>query len=154
VEKDIWGQMFTGEYIHTIDEKGRITIPNIFRQELGERFYITRGFDKCLHLYTIEEWQKFSDFLFNFSPTDEASINLRRFWFSGSVEGTWDKLGRVLIPLYLREYAELNGEVVIIGVGRYIEIWNKANWEKFKKKIDLLEKMREVNDKIERKYSK
>jgi MraZ protein len=142
--------MFIGEYIHSLDEKGRLTIPNTFRQALGEKFYITRGFDKCLRLYTIEEWEKFSEFLSSFSPTDEASMNLKRFWFSGSVEGTWDKLGRVLIPLYLREYAELDRDVVIIGVGKYIEIWSKENWERFKKQVDLLEKMKEVNEKAEK----
>ncbi|MEN2984026.1 MAG: division/cell wall cluster transcriptional repressor MraZ [Dictyoglomaceae bacterium] len=146
--------MFIGEYLHSLDEKGRLTIPNIFRQELGEKFYITRGFDKCLQLYTVEEWKRFSDFLSEFSPTDEASMNVKRFWFSGSVESTWDKLGRVLIPLYLREYAELDRDVVIIGVGRYIEIWSKENWEKFKKQIDLLEKIKEVNEKAEKLWKK
>ncbi|PMQ01623.1 MAG: division/cell wall cluster transcriptional repressor MraZ [Dictyoglomus sp. NZ13-RE01] len=144
--------MFIGEYIHSLDEKGRLTIPNVFRQELGDKFYITRGFNKCLHLYTIEEWMKFSEFLLSFSPTDEASINLKRFWFSSSVEGCWDKLGRVLIPVYLREYAELDKDVVIIGVGKYIEVWNKENWEKFKKQVDLLEKLKEINEKVERSW--
>ncbi|MCX7942367.1 MAG: division/cell wall cluster transcriptional repressor MraZ [Dictyoglomaceae bacterium] len=146
--------MFIGEYLHSLDEKGRLTIPNIFRQELGEKFYITRGFDKCLQLYTVEEWKKFSALLLEFSPTDEASLNVKRFWFSGSVESTWDKLGRVLIPSYLREYAELDRDVVIIGVGRYIEIWSKENWERFKKQIDLLEKIKEVNEKAEKLWKK
>lgn len=142
--------MFIGEYLHSLDEKGRLTIPNIFRQELSEKFYITRGFDKCLRLYTIEEWKKFSEFLLGFSPTDEASMNIKRFWFSGSLEVIVDKLGRILIPSHLREYAELDRDVVVIGIGTYIEIWSKQNWEKLMKQIDLLEKMKEINEKVEK----
>ncbi len=142
--------MFIGEYLHSLDEKGRLTIPNIFRQELGEKFYITRGFDKCLRLYTIEEWKKFSEFLLEFSPTDEASMNIKRFWFSGSLEVTVDKLGRILIPSHLREYAELDKDIVIIGIGTYIEIWSKQNWENLRKQIDLLEKMKKINEKVEK----
>lgn len=140
--------MFVGEYYHSLDEKGRIIVPNNFRQILGDSFYITRGFERCLNIYTIADWSNFSEIISSFSPTDDLMRRLCRFWFSGSVQVTTDKLGRVLIPAFLIEYAQLNREVVIIGAGRHIEIWAKEKWKDFNKEENILENMKEINEKI------
>lgn len=140
--------MFVGEYYHSLDEKGRVIIPNNFRQILGESFYITRGFERCLNIYTLTDWNKFSEIISSFSPTDDLMRRLCRFWFSGSVQVNTDKLGRILIPSFLIEYAQLNREVVIIGAGKHVEIWAKERWEDFKREENIFENMKEINEKV------
>lgn len=140
--------MFCGEYHYSLDEKGRIVIPTIFRQVLGDTFYITRGFEKCLNIYSIVDWNNFSEIISSFSPTDDSIRRLCRFWFSGSVQVTTDKLGRVLIPSFLIEYAQLNRDVVIVGSGRHIEIWAEEKWKEINKEEDLINNMSEINEKI------
>uniref|UniRef100_A0A7C2CP46 Transcriptional regulator MraZ n=1 Tax=Dictyoglomus thermophilum TaxID=14 RepID=A0A7C2CP46_DICTH len=140
--------MFVGEYYHSLDEKGRLIIPNDFRQLLGETFYLTRGFERCLNIYTITDWNNFSQIISSFSPTDNLMRRLCRFWFSGSIQVTTDKLGRILIPSFLIEYAGLSKEVVIIGAGKHIEIWAKEKWEDFNKEENILENMNEINSKV------
>ena len=103
--------MFTGEFVHSFDEKGRVIIPSKFRNELGETFYIGKGLDKCLFVYPIETWNEFVGKLKNLS--------------------TFDKQGRILIPPTLREFSELNSEASIIGVIDRIEIWNKDSWNDY-----------------------
>ncbi len=140
--------MFVGEYYHSLDEKGRLIVPNNFRQLLGETFYLTRGFERCLNIYTISDWNNFSEIISSFSPTDDLMRRLCRFWFSGSVQVTTDKLGRILIPSFLIDYAGLYKDVVIIGAGRHIEIWAKERWEEFNKEENILENMKEINEKV------
>lgn len=140
--------MFVGEYYHSLDEKGRLIVPNNFRQLLGETFYLTRGFERCLNIYTITDWNNFSEIISSFSPTDDLMRRLCRFWFSGSVQVTTDKLGRILIPSFLIDYAGLYKDVVIIGAGRHIEIWAKERWEEFNKEENILESMKEINEKV------
>ena len=110
--------MFMGEYSHTIDAKGRIIVPVKFRESLGDNFVVTKGLDNCLFVYTKEDWQKFEEKFKNM-----LSKRRRR------AEMEVDKQGRILIPSVLREFASLEKDVVFVGVGSRIEIWNRAGWD-------------------------
>jgi len=140
--------MFVGEYYHSLDEKGRLIIPTVFRQLLGDSFYITKGFEKSINIYTIADWTAFSEIITSFSPTDDAMRRLCRFWFSGSLQVSVDKMGRILIPSFLKDYAELNKDVVLNGAGKYIEIWSRERWEELNKEEDILSQMKEINNKV------
>lgn len=122
--------MFMGEYHHTIDDKGRITIPSKVRYELGEEFIVTKGLDGCLFVYPINEWnniaKKYKDL-----PNTKNARNYLRFFLSGAINASFDKQGRINISLPLIKYADLQKECIIIGVNDRLEIWNKERWEKF-----------------------
>ncbi len=120
--------MFMGEYAHAIDDKGRLTIPARFRDSLGQGAVVTRGFDKNLILYTVEAFRNLSTRTRALSPTDPTHRALLRMAFSSASEAEPDKQGRILIPPFLREYAELVDECVVVGVGDYIEVWSRAAW--------------------------
>ena len=127
--------MFYGEYEHLLDNKGRVIIPakfrEIFKEHYVERFYITRGLDCCLFVFTEESWKaqerKFREMPF----TKNESRKFNRLYFSGACDVVCDKQGRILIPDYLKHYAEIEMDVVIIGVSDRIEIWSKAKWREF-----------------------
>lgn len=121
--------MFMGEYIHTIDAKGRIIIPSKFREDLGDEFVITLGLDGCLFAYPYSEWQIFVDKLKTLPGTKEAR-QLQRYFMAGAAACQADKQGRILIPAKLRESAALDKEIVFVGVLNKIEIWNKERWDK------------------------
>jgi len=121
--------MFMGEYIHTIDAKGRIIIPSKFREELGDEFVITLGLDGCLFAYPYSEWQIFVEKLKTLPGTKEAR-QLQRYFMAGAAACQADKQGRILIPAKLREHAALEKDIVFVGVLNKIEIWNKERWEK------------------------
>lgn len=123
--------MFTGEFTHSFDEKGRVIIPSKFRNELGDTFYIGKGLDRCLFIYPIETWNEFVDKLRNLSTFNrEERFFLRRF-VSGFSECSFDKQGRILIPTNLRDFIGLNSEVALIGVIDRIELWNKDSWNDY-----------------------
>ena len=130
--------MFYGEYEHALDRKGRLILPSRFRQvskeNYIERFYITRGLDKCLFVFTEEEWklqeQKFKSL--SFTKPDARKFN--RFYFSGAAEIIPDKQGRVLVPKYLKEYAGIDRQAVIVGVANRFEIWSQKLWKEFYEK--------------------
>lgn len=127
--------MFYGEYEHTIDRKGRLIIPaklrEVFKENFVEKFYVTRGLDKCLFVFTEEEWkfqeQKFKSM--SFTKADSRKFN--RLFFSGAADVDCDKQGRVLLPQYLKGYAGIKRDVVIVGVSNRIEIWAKEEWKKY-----------------------
>lgn len=123
--------MFMGEYQHTIDEKGRLTIPAKFREGLGASFVLTRGLDQCLFAYPIEEWKVIEEKLKSLPFTKADARAFTRFFFSGATECEWDKQGRVNIPLNLREHARLQKDCVVIGVSNRVEIWAKEQWEQY-----------------------
>lgn len=120
-EKGVRG-LFLGEYSHTIDAKGRLFIPAKFREELGERFFVTRSVDACLAVYSEEQWQRFTDKL-NALP-EIQSRKIRRFLFSAATGVEPDGQGRILIPQVLRDYAKMDKAVSVLGVGDHIEIWS------------------------------
>ena len=121
--------MFMGEYSHTIDAKGRIIVPVKFRESLGDNFVVTKGLDNCLFVYTKEDWQKFEEKLRKLPLTNKDARKFTRFFLAGAAEMEVDKQGRILIPSVLREFAALEKDVVFVGVGSRIEIWNRAGWD-------------------------
>ena len=123
--------MFMGEFHHNIDEKGRLVIPNKFRLELGERFIITRGLEKCLYAYSISEWNNIVDKLKRLPFTKKDARTFIRSFFSGAAECEFDRQGRINITSPLVGYADLTKECVIIGANDRLEIWGKANWDNF-----------------------
>lgn len=123
--------MFMGEFHHSIDEKGRLVIPNKFRLELGERFIITRGLEKCLYAYSISEWNNIVSKLKQLPFTKKDARTFIRSFFSGAAECEFDRQGRINITSPLVSYADLSKECVIIGANDRIEIWGKANWDNF-----------------------
>ena len=122
--------MFMGEYRHTLDEKGRITIPSKLRNDLGENFIITRGLDNCLFIYPAKEWTAVID-KYKQLPNTKDARNFMRFLLSGATTLEFDKAGRINIPMPLMHFASLIKDCVIIGVNERLEIWSSENWEKF-----------------------
>lgn len=120
--------MFMGEFNHSIDTKGRIIIPSKFREDLGDEFVITLGLDGCLFAYPNEEWQTFVEKLKTLPGTKEAR-QLQRYFMAGAAACEADKQGRILIPGKLRESADLNKDIVFVGVLNKIEIWSKERWD-------------------------
>ncbi|MBQ9827656.1 MAG: division/cell wall cluster transcriptional repressor MraZ [Lachnospiraceae bacterium] len=121
--------MFIGEYNHTIDAKGRMIIPQKFREGLGESFFMSKGLDGCLVLYPEDQWIKFVDKLNNLSDIRKDNRDLKRFFLSGASDCEIDKQGRVLITPTLREYAGLKKDIVITGASTRIEVWNRNKWD-------------------------
>ena len=120
--------MFMGEYTHTIDDKGRLTIPARFREDLAHGAVITRGYDKYLLVYTADAFKHIVERAQNLSPTDPENRALLRLTFSGAMEAVPDRQGRILVPPYLREYAGIDSDCAIVGVGHFIEVWSKDGW--------------------------
>ena len=123
--------MFYGEYPHILDIKNRIIIPSKFRQHLGERFVLTKGLQKCLCVFPFDIWQAMTDKLTGISIADTNGQMFNRWFFSRVHEGELDAQGRVLLPSNLREYAEIEKEIVSIGVMNRIEIWSKEIWQTY-----------------------
>ena len=123
--------MLIGEYEHSIDAKGRLIMPSKLKEDIGEKFVITKGLDGCLFVYSIKEWQNFEEKLRAFPLTNKDARALMRFFLAGAMECEIDKQGRFLIPSNLREFAGLEKEVVVIGVLNKIEIWSKDKWLKY-----------------------
>lgn len=123
--------MFMGEYHHNIDDKGRLTLPSKFRDDLGSKFVVTRGLDNCLFVYTIEAWEKLAKKLNSLPFTKKDARNFSRFFLSGATILEFDKQGRINLTTSLIKYATITKECVIIGVGDRLEIWDENSWNKF-----------------------
>lgn len=123
--------MFIGEYEHALDSKNRIIVPSKFREELGNKFILTKGLDGCLYAYPLSEWEILEQKLKNLPLTSKNARAFVRFFFSGANEIDMDKQGRSLIPQNLLEYAAVKKEIVSIGVSNRVEIWSKENWEEY-----------------------
>lgn len=123
--------MFMGEYHHTIDEKGRLIIPSKFREELGEKFIITRGIENCLFVYSLDSWKKITDKLESLPFTKKDARQFVRFFLSGATTAEFDKQGRVNITSPLISYANLQKDCVVIGTGDRLEIWSQEDWNAF-----------------------
>lgn len=121
--------MFMGEYNHTIDAKGRIIVPSRFRETLGDEFVVTKGLDGCLFVYDNHEWAVFEEKLKSLPITNKDARAFVRFFLAGAASVEVDKQGRILLPGSLREFASLQKEAVLIGVGSRIEIWSRERWE-------------------------
>ncbi|MDP3732614.1 MAG: division/cell wall cluster transcriptional repressor MraZ [Candidatus Omnitrophota bacterium] len=127
--------MFYGEYLHSIDRKGRIILPAKFRESAKahfiEKFFVTRGLDECLFMFSEEEWRSQESKFKAISFTKQQARTFNRLYFSGAVEVSPDKQGRILLPQYLKDFAQIKRDVMIVGVSNRIEIWAKDKWQEF-----------------------
>jgi MraZ protein len=128
--------MFLGEFIHTIDEKGRLAIPARFRDDLEGGLVVTRGIDRCLAIYPMEEWKRLAEQVSALPMTDRRARAFRRLVFANASDFIPDKQGRVLIPPRLREYAGLDSEVVVTGLNTYVEVWNTDSWGEERERVE------------------
>ena len=136
--------MLIGEYEHSLDSKNRIIMPSKFRADIGEKFIVTKGLDGCLFAYSISEWKNFEEKLRSLPLSNKDARAFSRFFFAGATDCILDKQGRFLIPSNLREFAELEKDLVIVGMNSRIEIWAKNKWKNVDEQIsadEIAEKM-------------
>lgn len=141
--------MFIGEYHHSLDEKGRIAFPTKFREQLAAGCVVTRGIDQCLSVYTMEEWKVLAGKVADLPLAQANSRAFSRLMLSGAMDAVPDKQGRVTVPDYLRQYAKLGKEIVVVGLMTRLEVWGKDAWEKYKRETedsstDIAEKLSEL----------
>jgi len=123
--------MLIGEYLHTIDHKNRLSVPSKFRKELGARVVVTRGLDRCLFLYSLPEWRRLADKLSQLPWGKAEHRSFVRMMIAGAIDIDTDSLGRILLPEYLKSYAELNTEAVVVGLYNRVEIWRPELWKAY-----------------------
>lgn len=139
------GDFLKGEYLHSIDSKGRLIVPAKLRDELGETFVVTKGVDDCLFVYPQTEWEVLENKI-KALPLSK-SRNLQRFFFSSAIDCSLDSQSRILISSNLREYANLTKDVTVIGVSDRVEIWDTETWNKYNSEIgsdDILDAMEDI----------
>ncbi len=140
--------MLIGEYQHSLDAKNRMIVPSKLREDLGNKFVITKGLDGCLYIYPTDEWVKLQEKLKTLPLTNKDARAFVRFFFAGASEVEIDKQGRGLIPQNLKEYAGIEKEIVSIGVLSRVEIWSREKWNEYNNSnIDyekIAEKMNEL----------
>jgi len=141
--------MLGGEYSHIIDEKKRLTIPPKIRKFLGNKAILTRGLDRCLFLYPLKEFDVLAKKLSKLPLSQSDARGFVRVMLTGAIEVSFDKLGRILVPDYLREYASLKKKVTVAGVYDRVEIWDEANWKEYRQKTekevgDIAERLKEL----------
>ena len=126
--------MFRGQFLHSIDAKGRISLPARFRDALvsagDHRLVLTPApFDPCLHVYPMRAWEELEQKISELSTLDPNVVRFRRMYVSAALECELDKAGRVLVPPHLREKAELSKDVLWAGMGRLVELWSRQRWD-------------------------
>lgn len=139
--------MFKGEFEYTLDDKGRVVLPPRFRQAIGERFTLTRGFDGCIAIYPAAEWAVVEQKL---RAEPLANRQFVRYLLGSASEAELDRQGRFLVPQSLREYASMQRDVVIVGVINKLEVWSKERWADYlaqavTDEADLIDRMKELN---------
>jgi MraZ protein len=122
--------VFLGQFAHNVDAKGRLTVPVRFRASLAAGAFVTQGFERNLMVYTTDSFERLAKRANLLSSTDPEARAVRRMIFGGATEVSLDSVGRILIPPFLREFAELKEEVTVVGVGEYFEIWSTQAWLK------------------------
>lgn len=128
--------MLIGEYLHTLDNKKRISLPAKFRKEVGKKVVITRGLDSCLFMFPEKTWNAIAKKLEQLPFGQSDTRGMSRFLLAGAVETDVDTAGRILIPDFLKDFADLRSRVVLAGVSDRIEIWNEKTWEEYKRRIE------------------
>ena len=123
--------MLIGKYLHALDEKGRLIIPAKIRDDLGEVFIISPGLDQCLFGYSLSQWEQVAKQIKELSTASVDRRAFERMFYADAVEAELDKQGRVVIPQHLRDYAQIERDVYVVGVSDKIELWSKENWEKY-----------------------
>lgn len=130
-------KLFLGEYDHSLDDRGRVTLPRKLRQELEtSQVVLSRGFDSCIFGFERSQWERESGKQLEMPVTDQKARELRRYLFSGAERVETDKLGRILLPTHLKEYAHITGRVKIIGAGDHFEIWDAKSWEAYAERME------------------
>lgn len=122
--------MFLGQFVHSIDSKGRITVPVRFREQLADGAYVTQGFERNLMIYTTQSFEGLAEQARHLTTTDPEARAIRRVIFGGAADVELDSQGRILVPPFLREYAQLEDEAAIVGAGEYFEIWDANIWSR------------------------
>ena len=122
--------LFLGEFEHTIDDKSRLAVPARFRAALEDGLVITRGLDRCLVIWDTESWRIQAERVRTLNPWQGDARRMQRHFFSGAVPAQPDKLGRVIIPQFLRTYAQLETDVVVVGLADRIEVWSRSEWQR------------------------
>jgi MraZ protein len=131
--------VFLGEYQHSLDDRGRLSLPKKIRNELDSvEIVLTRGFEVCIFGYQKSTWLNQTEKQLEIPIFEEKGRNLRRYIFSGAVTVEIDKLGRVLVPANLKEYAQIENEVVVIGAGDHFEIWSESKWKEYIRSVSPL----------------
>jgi len=128
--------MLIGQYEHTIDAKKRLALPAKFRGELGDKVIVTKGVESCLVVYTEKEWETMSSKLGNLPISQTEARSFARIMLAGAMEVVLDKLGRILVPDYLKNYAGLKKNVVICGLSNRLEIWDSEKWQAYTKQAE------------------
>lgn len=128
--------MLLGEYVHTIDDKNRLTLPVKFRQSFAEGAVVTRGMDGCLYVYPRAEWARLADKIRSHDELTAEGRRMRRYFFSGAAEDRPDKQGRISVPAGLTEQKQIGREVVVAGVYDHLEIWDRAAWREEVKTVE------------------
>ncbi len=141
--------MFIGEYSHNLDEKKRLAVPAKFRKDLGRKAVITRGLDNCLFLFPMKEWQILAEKLSRLPLSQADARGFARIMLAGAMEVSLDRLGRILVPDYLKKYAFLGKKTVLAGLYNRIEIWDAKKWTVYKTKTeraagDIAERLKEL----------
>ncbi len=128
--------MLIGEYKHIIDTKKRLAVPVKFRRSFSQGAVVTRGIDNCLVLYSLKEWEGMATKLGQLPSSQIEARSFARVMLSGAMSVKFDRLGRILIPDYLKEYASLKKKAVIIGLYNRLEIWSEEKWESYKNRAE------------------
>jgi len=141
--------MFIGEYSYSLDEKKRLSIPLKFRETLGKAAVVTRGLDQCLFMFSIKEWEILAEKLSKLPLAQADARGFGRLMLTGAMEVSFDNLGRILMPDYLKSYAFLKKKTVVVGVYNRIEIWDETKWQEYKEKTenevgDIAERLKEL----------
>jgi len=141
--------MLIGEYKHTLDPKKRLSVPSKWRKDLGKKLIVTRGLDNCLFVYPQKEWKRITDKIGQLPLGQADTRSFNRFFLSGAVEVEVDSVGRILVPDFLKEFANLDTKVVLAGIHDRVEIWDEKQWTLYKERIEtqadaLAEKLGEI----------
>lgn len=128
--------MLSGAFVYKIDSKGRVTLPVKFVVQLGEMFILTKGLNRCLWVLPMDDWNDMAKKLVPQTIPDVNTLALQRFFFSGAVESYTDRQYRLFIPPLLREYAQIQKDVVVVGTFNRVEIWAKEKWDEFNNNLD------------------
>ena len=128
--------MFTGEYRHTVDDKGRIAVPAKFRAQLADGAVVSRWLDDCLAIHTRQGWDALAERVAGLPITDQGSRLFQRFIFGGAVEAEIDRQGRILLPSFLRDAAGLTTDAVVVGSRAHAEIWAPDRWDSYRRALD------------------
>ncbi len=128
--------MLIGEYIHTLDDKKRVSLPVKFRKEMGKKIIITAGLDNCLWVFTLKQWEKISEKLGEFSMLQADNRSFNRYMFGSATEVEVDSIGRILLPDFLVTRANLKSKIAVVGVQDRVEIWNEDSWRDYKNVVE------------------